>query len=109
MRVFCFIFSIYLLLLSVQPCQDFATSEFSRPQIESEQAQLHNDENTESESRECSPFCICSCRQVSVADKMPVLASGELLAVFTKSVAGIFYQSNYSHQHLNSIWQPPRI
>jgi hypothetical protein len=110
MRVFCFIFSLYLLLLSVQPCQDFAASEFPLPQIENERAQLSNDgENTESESHECSPFCICSCRQVSVTDKIPVLSSTEEIAVFTKSSTQITYRSDYSHQHLNSIWQPPKF
>ena len=86
MRVFCFIFSFYLLLLSVQPCQDFAASGFSYPQIENEQAQLHNEgKDSESESHECSPFCICSCRQVSIIDNFSVLASSEQIAVFTKS------------------------
>ncbi|MCA1623370.1 MAG: hypothetical protein LC768_06840 [Acidobacteria bacterium] len=110
MKVFCFIFSVYLLVLSVQPCQDFAASEFSRPQIKNEQTRLYsNGENTESESHECSPFCICSCRQVSVTDTISVLSSNKKLAVFTKSAAQISYQNDYSHQPLNFIWQPPKF
>jgi hypothetical protein len=110
MRIFCFIFSFYLLLLSVQPCQDFVASGFSYLQIENEQAQLQdNSKDSEPESNECSPFCICSCRQVSVGDKIPVLTSSEQIAVITQSTAHFFYQSNYSHQHLNFIWQPPKF
>lgn len=110
MRVFCFIFSFYLLLMSVQPCQDFATSGFFNPQIENEQTQFHDDGgNSESESHECSPFCICSCRQVPLTDKIPVLSSNEKITVSTKSTYKVFYQSSYSHLHLNFVWQPPKF
>jgi hypothetical protein len=110
MRVFCFIFSFYLLLLSVQPCQDFAASRFSYPQIENEQAKLHDaDKDMQSESHECSPFCICSCRQISVADNFSSPLSKVEVAAFAKSTVQIFYRNTYSHQHLNFIWQPPKF
>lgn len=110
MRVFWFIFSLYLLLLFVQPCPDCAASEFPYPQIENEQTQPQYDrEHTESESRECSPFCICSCRQVFVTDKIPVPSSNGTIVCFLNSTARISYQSKYSHQHLKLIWQPQKL
>ncbi len=109
MKVFCFIFSFYLLLLSVQPCQDFAASEFFRPQPGNEQTFLHKDENTQTETHECSPFCICSCRQVSLKYNFSIFSLLKEIAVFAKSTSQISYQNDYSHQHFDSIWQPPKF
>ncbi|MGI8849068.1 MAG: DUF6660 family protein [Pyrinomonadaceae bacterium] len=110
MKVFCFIFSFYLLLLSVQPCQDFAASEFSRPQTGSEQTLLHpSGEDTQTETHECSPFCICSCRQVSVKYDFSIFSLPKEITVFAKLTAQISYQDDYSHQHFDSIWQPPKF
>jgi hypothetical protein len=109
MKLFCFIFSFYLLLLSVQPCQDFAAGEFSRPPTGNEQMLLYNDEDTQTETHECSPFCICSCRQVSFKNNFSVFSLSKEIAVFAKLTSQIYYQNNYSHQHLDSIWQPPKF
>jgi hypothetical protein len=80
----------------VQPCQDFAALEFSNPQIENKQAaSFDNCGNTESENHECSPLCICSCRQISVAHKIPVLSSNTVIAGFTKSIVQISQPRNY--------------
>jgi len=110
MRVFCFIFSFYLLLLSVQPCLDFAVRKFSRSQTGNEQTLLHNDgEDTQTETHECSPFCICSCRQVSVKYNFSIFSLPKDIAVLAKSTSPISYQNDYSHQHFDSIWQPPKF
>ncbi len=109
--IFIFVFSFYLLFLSAQPCQDFADGEFSRPQSENEQVRLHDggERDRESESGECSPFCICSCRQVSANYNFTSLPKAKEAAVFTESTDGISYRSDYLHQPLDSIWQPTKF
>lgn len=109
MKTFSFIFGLYLLLLSLQPCQDLVADEFLSLQNENELTQLSDyNENTESGTDECSPFCICSCRQTPVADQFfSVLAANEL-TVFAKTPQNS-YQNDYSHLHLDSIWQPPKF
>jgi hypothetical protein len=112
MKAFCFIFSFYLLFLSVQPCQDFEAGGFSYAPVGNERQAVmqHNSGGeTESETHECSPFCICSCRQVSTSYNLVVLSITENTeAVVTTSQANL-YQNNYSNQYLNSIWQPPKF
>jgi len=109
MRVFCLIFSFYLLLLSVQPCRDLAVAGFPQAKIENEQSNLQNHEDTEDcETHECSPFCICSCRQVSVTYTFSALAIKQETTTFTKESPKVFFQDNYYHQYFDSIWQPPK-
>jgi hypothetical protein len=109
MRAFCFIFIFYLLFLSAQPCQDLAAGEFARPPMASEQTRLQNNYDSQPESGECSPFCICLCRQISATDDFPVFASRGKTAFLTNAPVPIFYRNDYSHQHLTFIWQPPKF
>jgi len=109
MKIFCFILSFYLLLLSVQPCQDFSASQFFDAQTENEQTRLLDCEDTQQETHECSPFCICSCRQMSVKNDFSIFSPPKEIAVFLKYISRISYQNNYSHQHLDFIWQPPKF
>jgi hypothetical protein len=110
MKIFCFIFSIYLLLLSVQPCQGIAAVGFSQPKTENEQSNLQNHEETEDcETHECSPFCICSCRQISVPFNFSAVAINQETAAFTKEFPKVFSQDNYHLQYFDSIWQPPKF
>ncbi len=91
MRVFCFIFSFYLLLLSVQSCQDFAAGDFSLSQIKNELSSLNREgENAKSENHKCSPFCICSCRQISITDNINACSSNKEIATFTKSIVQVY-------------------
>jgi hypothetical protein len=103
MKFFRVIFAFYLLLLSAQPCRDFAADDFCSLQSENEQTQMRNDRgDSGSESGECSPFCICSCRQASE------LSLTEAVAVSTRSTRQFSCRSHYSHQPLSFIWQPPK-
>ncbi|HEX8735354.1 MAG TPA: DUF6660 family protein [Pyrinomonadaceae bacterium] len=112
MKAFCFIFSFYLLLLSVQPCQDFEAGGFSDASAEDERQTLvlHGSSGeTEKETHECSPFCICSCRQVSASYNLTVLSIPEAAEAVAATSRANLYQNNYSNQYPNSIWQPPKI
>jgi hypothetical protein len=109
MKVFCFIFSVYLLVLSVQPCQDLGNGEFSYPETGNEQTLLHDGNAPQQEAHECSPFCICSCRQVSVTYNFSVLSLPKEVAVFAKAGAQVTIQNHYSRQYPDLIWQPPKF
>jgi hypothetical protein len=112
MKAFCFIFTIYLLFLSVQPCQDFESGGFSSASPETGQQKLllsGGDCENENETHECSPFCICSCRQVSTSYNLTALSVTENSEAVVMNSPAVFYQNNYSNQYLNSIWQPPKF
>jgi hypothetical protein len=96
----------------VQPCQDFAPAgESLNPQSESEQARLQDggEGDRQEDTHECSPFCICSCRQVSTSYNLTVLSMAEEVTAVAAASPAVFYQNNYSNQYLSSIWQPPKF
>ncbi len=109
MKLFSFIFTIYLLVLSAQPCRDIAETGFSDPQTGIEQNQFEEKEDEREESHECSPFCICSCRQMSVIQKLSSPVQEKEIAVLTRDFSKIASQSHYSHQYFDFIWQPPKF
>jgi hypothetical protein len=109
MRIFCFIFILYLLLLSWQPCQDLAAKDISCTSTpKAQQSHLH-DTSQPTENDDCSPFCVCSCCQISTANARPTFMVKNRFTVSTEKATEIFYQNEYSQQHLDSIWQPPKF
>jgi hypothetical protein len=109
MKIFCFIFSFYLLLLSTQPCQDLAAGGDTFLQMENKQILPREDGKPQTENHECSPFCICSCRQMSISYNYTALARTELAAITIRKISKARTQDNYTDQHLDTIWQPPKF
>lgn len=109
MKIFCFSFIVYLLVLSWQPCNDL-TAKFSSCESKSFTETTHLSETeTPDEPDDCSPFCICSCRQIStVYTNLNFIATSALIASF-ENAPEISYQNPYSHQNLDLIWQPPKF
>lgn len=109
MKIFCFSFIVYLLVLSWQPCNDLS-AKLSIGKSDSVVKTNHlNEMETTNESDDCSPFCICSCGQIS-----PVYTNLNF-SVTSASVASIenapeiSYQNPYSFQNPDLIWQPPKV
>ncbi len=71
--------------------------------------QIYQTETQDKESDDCSPFCICSCCHVFTVANFPAFSVKNIYTVSTAHEAKISYQNNYSQQHLNSIWQPPKF
>ncbi|MBP1640127.1 MAG: hypothetical protein H6Q17_1710 [Bacteroidetes bacterium] len=102
MKWFAILFSVYLLGLSLYPCQD-AVSGGSKHQSEVVQGTpLHTDCMDQ-----CSPFCNCQCCSTPVLGFVPsiqphywTLALGELLPK---------YISQYYSSLFSSVWQPPEL
>lgn len=108
MKVFCFSFIVYIVLLLTQPCQDFAATANDSVYNKSPYSQQQKPSNHNSQSDECSPFCICSCCSLSVVEHS---VSFTLTSVL-KSVEIKANLANYTNPNSEtlqtSIWQPPK-
>lgn len=105
MKVFCFIFIIHVVALLSVPCDDFFPDV---PNNQSQIAMFDTSNDTETQSDDCSPLCICSCCGQSVAS--PVLNFGvtteiENVAIITTLTE---YAAPVTTTYNNSVWQPPK-
>jgi hypothetical protein len=108
-RVFCFSFVVYLVLLLTQPCQDLAAMVNDCADNNAHVAHLERTSDTEPPGPdECSPFCVCSCCSLSVVNHtVPVGVMTKAENVTIPSTL-IEYTNPYTKAHQNSIWQPPK-
>lgn len=109
-RVFSFIFVVYMLVLLTQPCQEFVASAREVPAARSAAAVVRSDvPKNDPKTDGCSPFCICSCCSInsmgahtaSVGIESPVVVSA-----IPREIA--VYTSQHTSSYLASIWQPPK-
>jgi len=102
------ILTIYFIALLIMPCSDVKAQS-------TEKNQTHisiNTEDSHSDSTDdgCSPFCFCSCCQITVtAFKInPFLEVPlQVKAYFSKKI--LFHRNNIAYQVYDHIWQPPKI
>ena len=102
MKVFTFIFSLYILVLVAIPCID-KPANTTLQKLEAPQSS-HNSQDQESDH--CSPFCTCSCcATFSIQEDNYVLFNSfsYLLAQFSE------HPTSSASFHFSSIWQPPKI
>lgn len=109
MKIFCLSFIIYLLVLSWQPCNDLTTKILScEPNVDIQTNHVHDTEATD-EGDDCSPFCICSCCQIStVYAQLNFSVTSAFVASF-ENAPEISYRNPYSFQNPDPIWQPPKV
>jgi hypothetical protein len=112
MRPFLYIFTFYLLFLSVQPCGDLvpadAPDQAAFGQANFEKQAPSGPDDCPDPGHECSPFCICSCRQVPAAQEILTAAPDQETKIIVSVLPKTAFQNNYSHQLTGSIWQPPK-
>ncbi len=107
MKLFCFIFSVYILLLSLAPCEEFAVKAELRFDKVSEQIQIQTtDEET---SDDCSPFCICSCCHFSTVYQFKTFAVTNKITISAILKLENLYQNPYAQDFKTSVWQPPKF
>jgi hypothetical protein len=103
MKLFAYIFSFYILLLTAIPCVDHPEDQSVK---KSEIAQS-SAENHQNHSDQCSPFCTCDCC-VS-----PVIHQDSIARIDNFSILPGSFSPEYSSVvfscPLSSIWQPPQI
>ena len=109
MKVFCIIFSFYILLLSLQPCAEMTTNLQLRVNETSKQTYFQSDEQKDEDCDECSPFCICSCCHFSTAYQFKSFSVTNKIIFSAISTSGNFYQNPYAQTYKTSFWQPPKF
>ena len=107
MKVFCFFFSVYILLLSLAPCEEFAVKAELRFDEVSEQVQFHSTDDETGD--DCSPFCICSCCHFSTVYQFKNFAVTNKITIAAISTSQGSYQNPYAKDFKTSIWQPPKF
>jgi hypothetical protein len=108
-RVFCFSFIIYLVLLVTQPCQDVVAQAGGCCDEPEMSAHFESSSHNEPSEDECSPFCICSCCGQAVASHKN--SFGVTLDVETATVTASLktYSPPDTASFTTSVWQPPKV
>ncbi|OFX17468.1 MAG: hypothetical protein A2033_12100 [Bacteroidetes bacterium GWA2_31_9] len=101
MKLFSFIFSIYIISLLVYPCQE--SSEISSHNTE--QSQNTNHSHNEQDCHSCAPFCICNCCQVNTLTSLKV--SVKAIPAILEKITFIYKETSVKDIVL-TIWQPPK-
>lgn len=95
MKLLQFLLAIYVVLLSVLPCEAFC----------SEEQDAHGQSKTEC----CSPFSLCStCFGFTIPQAQTFVTSPLSVAFYSVSTPTL-YEFFYSLDVLGGIWQPPRL
>ena len=107
MRLASLFLIVYVLFLSVQPCED-VIAQFDGHGHRIAATSHFEERSTHEDSDECSPFCICSCCGMPVASRQTAyVVLGFEPANAGRTTASI-YKDPYQRNFLSSIWQPPK-
>jgi uncharacterized protein DUF6660 len=102
-KLFTFLFAVYMLCLSCIPCND-KDENFSGIT-----SNILHEKKNHAEKESCTPLCICSCcGQISIINPEAQKFTVEQTSIFQlkhSGYNGLFLPS----QCLESIWQPPRL
>lgn len=108
-RVFCFSYIVYLLVLLAQPCQDVVAQTHDCCNEPEMSAHFENSSHNEPGEDECSPFCICSCCGQAVASHKT--SFGVTLDIETArfNTPLMTYSPPDTASFTISVWQPPKV
>lgn len=103
MKVFSILMSIYILFMVSLPCVDNIEGKAKIcHEINTGQTTHHHNSRADS----CSPFCVCSCCNVTVDLTCYVFEAKPLSTIEFKVIP--FYQERFSY-YFHHIWQPPKL
>lgn len=105
MKFFSLSFIICLLFSVWQPCQNLLAADISYSPA-AEKIKVYNDSES-NESEDCSEVC-SGCESVE-ADMNLTFSVSNKFKVRNEKTFEDSYQNQYSQNHLNLIWQPPKI
>lgn len=107
-----YIFTFYMLALSLLPCSDGGGGVVDMLQHLFDESHVHVEldhtqhSNTCDEDA-CSPFCICNCCSITVDQPVKTqLAIAEPPIIFAKLT--VFETGLLSSSYNHAVWQPPR-
>jgi hypothetical protein len=102
MKVFTFIFSLYILVLIAIPCVDRPFENTLHPTEHAGQASHDHGAGSD----HCSPFCDCNCCGMQVLS-MEAIVLPEVVSVTGKVV--FWYPTRFISEPHRSIWLPPEL
>ena len=112
MKISTYIFTFYMLTLSLVPCGDGGGGIVELIKhlngIEHHHVSDHQQHSKGCGDDTCTPFCVCNCCSMTI--NVPTIAN--LTEVPLKFISGttLAYNSNfYPSGYLSSIWQPPKF
>ncbi|WP_082498406.1 DUF6660 family protein [Chryseobacterium sp. Leaf180] len=108
MKVLRLILTFYFIALLVMPCSDINPQSLSNHSAKTSM-QIEDTHSSERDDT-CSPFCFCSCCQITViAFKIKPLLEipSKISFYFSKKI--LFHKNNIAYQVYDHIWQPPKI
>ncbi|RMG81964.1 MAG: hypothetical protein D6707_03885 [Bacteroidetes bacterium] len=102
MKIFSFIFALYIVVLNVYPCTDSNLAQIHHDSVFEFIPHKHQQQSENEES--CSPFCICKCCQVTAC-----FAFG-MIEFQVKEIISNLYAEYYYYtpdKITNAVWRPP--
>ena len=105
MRIFSFLFSLYLLGLAVLPCGDRHECTIMQDFPSLSATTQHEDHEHEHEY--CSPFCLCSCCGLSMNKENVEMHFQNPVSHIPSGIPQ--YKEKMPMDIYLSIWQPPKI
>ena len=102
MKIFAFILSLYILVLTAIPCID-ETQDNTLHKIELSQNTTGNHQN---DTDHCSPFCVCYCC-ISPIIYQAYTIRFNCFSFTQKHYPG--YKTIYISSFYSSVWQPPEL
>ncbi len=104
MKIFVYLLSVYVMVLSLMPCLDSYTCEDEKASV----SISGNHDHSKDEGDLCSPFCICSCCGVSfLGVNIPVFFSQSIKVMEPRG--NVPYYSAFNSYYYHSFWQPPKL
>ncbi|WP_299896446.1 DUF6660 family protein [uncultured Aquimarina sp.] len=103
MRFFCVLLSIFIVGLTIKPCEDaFEINEEGKFSFYGDHDHSHDEEDS------CSELCICLCCGVTITYELQKQYVLEIKPeIISKDDFTI--QPQYIYHFLSDIWQPPRF
>ncbi len=104
MKLFCYIFSFYIICLLAYPCQDYKNISCSNYKEECSSSTEHKEDN---DCHSCPPFCVCNCCQVNTIVVLKVLLNSVNIDLIAE--VRTIYKEISVKEIILTIWQPPKI
>jgi hypothetical protein len=105
MRIFAYIFSFYLFALAIMPCSDKEDCKYMGNEQTTFSTTDHSDHDSDTEN--CSPFCMCACCGQSVTNIFYPAVLNNQTPVSAQKFP--IYNASFVSEVYLSIWQPPKI
>jgi predicted small integral membrane protein len=106
MRLFIFIFSLYIFALSIMPCDTvYHDCNIDSPLTESPQDHSHGSDHNDI----CNPFCTCAGFSIFVSTYLTPQYFSNAKVVDDVLLKFVNWEFSFASKFFGKIWQPPKI